>query len=472
MKRTLSLSMALLLLLSACAPAEQEETPKGKPVAQWVESFYEVSGETGETSVTTNLTEIPLTEPKGVLPVTYEPDWSVETSSADYLRELTDEKYGGRIFGSTGAKAAADWIEEEFKAMGIQPYGERKQYQHGFFAPSYEQMPGYASIVHPDGRETPLKLGEDWAFSASFEEVDLTLPLSADEAECLAGKAFLDKTNLEGRTDASLINITCDEDVYQNLFYANTEDSGSDIKVTPEVYEQLTQPGAMLHLQLPKAAEKSGIHYNVIGYLPGENPKLAIVLFGDYDSYGRSGAHLQSAYQTAGAATVLQTASWLSKAESLPCDVLFVAKASKSDGRNALEEMLLGQTDSNGDPIALYDQILFIQPENVGWADAEEPYCIMGADSQAMFAAELAGSIGLPIKASINPGFMEDYTSYVTIHQHDVFFDDSSARLLSNEMPDTFECIDTDELDDLSKKLTSWIMERGGSKLFRYPTFW
>ena len=465
MKRILSLSLVLLILLSACAPAGQEETPKGRPVAHWVETSFGVEGAAEEKEESTDLADIPLAEVVGVRPVAYEPDWSVETSSADFLRELTNEKYGGRIFGSSGSKEAANWIEEQFAAMGLQPFGSNEEYQKRFMSVSYEQMDGYAAIVHANGSETPLKLGVDWAFSASFEEVDLTLPLSSDEAECLAGNAFLDKTNFEGRPDDSLINITSSEDVYDGLIYANIEDTGSDIKVSPEVYEQLTQPGSKLHLRLPQAAEDTSYGLNVIGYLPGENQELAVVLFGNYEGYGRSGAHMQSAYRAASAATVMQTASWLSQAESLPCDVFFVAKGGKTDGRDGVENFFASQGSS-------YSQILFIQPENVGWADAEEPYCVTGEDEQAMFAAELAGGLGLPVKSLTNVGFSDENMTYVTIHQHDMFIDGSSAKVMSNTMADTFECIDTDELDDLSKQLASWIMERGGIKIFEYPTFW
>ena len=40
---------------------------------------------------------------------------------------------------------------------------------------------GKAFLVAPSGEETELKLGEEWAFQASPEEIDVTLTLLADQ---------------------------------------------------------------------------------------------------------------------------------------------------------------------------------------------------------------------------------------------------------------------------------------------------
>ena len=106
-----------------------------------------------------------------------------------------------------------------------------------------------------DGTQTPLTLGKDWVFRASYEAVDLTLPLSENFSDCEAGRAFLDANVTQQDTPRQYIDVISG-DVAKGIAYFNPKDYASRIMVTEEVYAKLKQDGAKLHLKLPATAQR------------------------------------------------------------------------------------------------------------------------------------------------------------------------------------------------------------------------
>ena len=187
MKKLLCLLLAATLLLTACQSEEEVMAPKEEVPTDKQESTVK------EESVIEEIDK-ELHWAEGFPLETEELPWTVYTSSAVYLQELCDPKYEGRAAGSSGNRAAADWIEEQFVGMGLQMYPSFSSYRHSFNSDVFEMLPGYAAIVSADGTETELELGVEWTYTPSYEELDLTLPLSENMEDCKAGKAFLDAT--------------------------------------------------------------------------------------------------------------------------------------------------------------------------------------------------------------------------------------------------------------------------------------
>mgnify|MGYP005794597697 CR=1 FL=1 len=199
MKRILALCLSLLLL-SGCMAAQTltPQSQQSEETRQNEEQTEEkTQQETSEETVSSEdeekqpdqpvEEEAPLTWVTDLPEVSFVPDWTVESSSEEFLMELSDPKYQGRVAGSTGNRTAADYIEEQFVRLGLQQLPELESYRQSFYCPVFEVMPGEAWIVSADGTQTPLTLGKDWVFRASYEEVDLTLPLSENISDCEAG---------------------------------------------------------------------------------------------------------------------------------------------------------------------------------------------------------------------------------------------------------------------------------------------
>jgi len=405
--------------------------------------------------------EAPLTWVTDLPKVSFVPDWTVESSSEEFLLELSDPKYQGRVAGSAGNRAAADYIEEQFVRLGLQQLPELESYRQSFYSSVFEVMPGEAWIMSADGTQTPLALGKDWVFRASYEAVDLTLPLSENISDCEAGRAFLDANVTQQDTPRQHIDVISG-DIAKGIAYFNPKDYASRIMVTEEVYAKLKQDGTKLRLKLPAAAQR-GEADNVVGFFLGEDSTKAVVLGAHFDGVGQCGSVMPGAYDNAsGVATLIQTVAWLSKADSLPCNVIVAAFNAEEIGFNGSRSFVNALADQ-------YEQILMINIDCVGWKG--EPSAVFGAMENSNLRNELAGGLGIPFKNEVYTGdqisFQERGIPAVTISQGDW-----NKKECLHTTRDTTENLDTEQMDELAKDLSAWVIERGSDAQERYPIFW
>ena len=102
----LMLAVSLVFLMTACQQEEmiQKETEQ--------ETSAEIQENTPEeTKPPKQKNDLSWT--KGIDPV-QEISGTVEGTTETYVRELTDPKYQGRVGGSEGNRAAADYLAKEF----------------------------------------------------------------------------------------------------------------------------------------------------------------------------------------------------------------------------------------------------------------------------------------------------------------------------------------------------------------------
>ena len=467
MKRTLALCLALLMLCSCGAT----ETP-GEEVPEAPSS--EVSENTEITEEV--IEEIPYQMPElqqvtGVPEVSFEPDWTVDTSSETALLELTKDKYQGRMIGTPGNIAAGQWIEQQFLDMGLQPLPGMEDLSQKYNDTVYQLLPAYAAVVAPDGTETELELAVDWIYKTSYEEVDLILPLSPELEDCAAGLAFLDANVTEQESPWKYIGVYSG-DVERGFSHFGLNYAASRVMVTEEVYEQLTQEGAKLHLKLPKAAE-SGYADNIVGYLPGEDSSKAVLICAKFDGNALYGQSMPGAFNNAGSvAAMLQTAEWLSKAETLPCDVIFAALnggQTKRKGGEALATYLKEMDEP-------YDQVVTMVLSCVGWKN-EEIVVYTNSDNLNLVQS-VAGGLNLRYKPDSAAGEQLEFKDepakmFAISFFNDAFYTKSEISTVMSTAKDTAENIDPAILDNLAKNICCWVMERGADTIPSFtPVVW
>lgn len=474
MKRILALCLSLLLLSGCTAvqtPKQQPEETQQNEEQTEEQTSEKTQQETSEETVSSEdeekpseqleAEEAPLTWVTDLPKVSFVPDWTVESSSEEFFLELSDPKYQGRVTGSAGNRAAADYIEEQFVRLGLQQLPDLESYRQSFYSPVFEVVPGEAWVVSADGTQTPLTQGKDWVFRASYEAVDLTLPMSENISDCEAGRAFLDAKVTQQNTPRQYIDVISG-DVEKGIAYFNPKDYASRIMVTEEVYAKLKQYGTKLRLKLPAVA-KRGEADNVVGFFPGEDSTKAVVLGAHFDGVGQCGSVMPGAYDNAsGVATLIQTAAWLSKADSLPCDVIVVAFNTEEidlNGSRSFANLLADQ----------YEQILMINIDCVGWKG--EPSAVFGAMENSNLRNELAGGLGIPFKNEVYAGdqfsFQQRGIPAVTISQGDW-----NKKECVHSTYDIEENLDPKQMDELAKDLSAWVIERGSDAQERYPVFW
>jgi len=66
----------------------------------------------------------------------------------DYVGELASEKYGGRLTGTAGFNAAAQWVADHLKEWGLKPGGDNDTYFQDFPNPYTLVFPGSEVVLH------------------------------------------------------------------------------------------------------------------------------------------------------------------------------------------------------------------------------------------------------------------------------------------------------------------------------------
>lgn len=454
----LMLAVSLVFLMTACQQEEmiQKETEQETP-AEIQENTPE------ETKPPKQKNDLSWT--KGIDPV-QEISGTVEGTTETYVRELTDPKYQGRVGGSEGNRAAADYLAKEFGRIGLQQLPQLGSWKQSYQTNIASILPGEAWIVAPDQTQTALELGKDWVFRASPEELDVTLSLTADQAVYNEGKAIWD-ANVESKGTARKLNLTTGE-VSAGMAYTNPSGNPSRILVSEEVYAQLKQPGYQIHLRLPDAIDEEGFAENVVGYLPGKDRTKAVVLGANFDGPGQCGPLLMSgAYNNAsGVATMIQTAEWLVQSDELPCDVIFAAfntEDNTENGSGALSKLIEDQ----------YEQIRMVNIKCIGWKG--QPLTIYGNNSEAVLRNSLAGGLELQYAdrdlGADEKAFYGEKMSAVLLFQ-DACLTNPEIMSVLNTTRDTADNLDFAMLDDIAKKLAAWVIERGDEPLDSYVVYW
>ncbi len=240
---------------------------------------------------------------------------------------LASDALEGRRTGEPGANLAAKYVEKMFRQYKLKPRSK-----DGLGKPSFLQTfphvtamtlgAGNALSFYGDEKNA-LKVGEDWmplAFSSatSFETakmIDVGYGISAttlghDDYRGLdvKGKVVIATDTVPDRNFASYDNrrkatiardagakgliIAGDVSKYRKLNYDNLGDAGIPVLVVSErliAEKRKDDSSVSVKIDLVK---KTADAYNVVGYLPGTDPKLkdeAIVFGAHYDHLGHGG---------------------------------------------------------------------------------------------------------------------------------------------------------------------------------------
>ena len=77
----------------------------------------------------------------------------------DYVKELTSEKYGGRLTGTAEFDAAVDWVISLLKSWGVQPGGDNGTYLQKFPNPYTLVFKGGECVLHLPVRDAKGDIG-------------------------------------------------------------------------------------------------------------------------------------------------------------------------------------------------------------------------------------------------------------------------------------------------------------------------
>jgi hypothetical protein len=306
----------------------------------------------------------------------------------DYAAELSSEKYKGRLSGSPGYEAAANWVADQLKNSGVKP-GMTDGTYFQWFPNAYSDVLTPGSIILLDGNNNQQKeynFPDDYfpgsnsaSGTVSGEVVYVGFGISAPELNYddyknvdVKGKIVLMQTGVPYNGKDSLLlkletysyhrykfqrarelgaagllyigKIANPNTSYlEGLVYAHISDS-----VTEELFAETGQKYAETHAAIVKTLQPNSFplnkkvklsastkHYpdsrscNVIGMIEGSDPVLkneAIIIGAHLDAVGSPGCLFPGALDNAsGSADILAAAKALASSEVKPArTIIFV----------------------------------------------------------------------------------------------------------------------------------------------------
>ena len=244
---------------------------------------------------------------------------SMEREISADLHYLTNEACAGRLAGTEGNKAAADYIARQFQGMGLQPLDGLEDYfqpyEQEIFDPNQQTQCLTAHFA--DGSTSEYRSGVDFYPLAVQGELDL-------EGKLRPAAEVENVLEILGPDGGVVGQVVCAMSATATLYPA--EAIGISIRVPEGLFAELSD-GTYIQVQGALETRESTLS-NVIGVYPGKSRDAAILVTAHFDHVGGYGdAVYPGAMDNAsGVAVLLQTARALTDGKiETPFDVVFCA---------------------------------------------------------------------------------------------------------------------------------------------------
>ena len=244
---------------------------------------------------------------------------AAETGLEADLSALTGADCAGRLAGTAGNEAAADYIAGQFQALGLQPLDGMEDYvqpyEQEIFDPNQQTQCLTAHFA--DGSTREYRSGVDFYPLAVQGELNLEGELrpAAEEENIL---------EILGPDGAVVGQVVCTLGATATLYPA--EAIGISIRVPEGLFAELSG-GTYIQVQGALETRESTLS-NVIGVYPGKSRDAAILVAAHFDHVGGYGdvVYPGAMDNASGVAVLLQTARALTEGKiETPFDVVFCA---------------------------------------------------------------------------------------------------------------------------------------------------
>ncbi|MFZ5354343.1 MAG: M28 family metallopeptidase [Bacillota bacterium] len=388
------------------------------------------------------------------------------------VNELASEKYAGRLAGTPGNKLSAEYIAEYFAKLGLENPKGLENYMQYYNQPyaALTSEPLLRIIDSAGNIVKDFENADDFVirfFDTNTRNLDADLPIYilenssqlTNDKERIKGSALLvsvrARENIGGniirellQTEAAVVLMETDlvssMRRYSELVvapfrkYYGMDKHGTYITIDSEAYSLLKAAGEKeqkVSFSCDFSAEASKRVPNVIGLLPGSDPKLKddyIIIGAHFDHVGdnMNGTYNSGALDNAsGTAVMMEIARLMSENKAKPKkSILFMAFNGEECG-------LLGSQYYAQHPIYPLDRAVMINLDMVGSTE-ELPLCVVTHDGgtnelkedMVKFAKQLGittaespgggsdhisfGEVGVPSVILINEDFLNGYHSY------------------------------------------------------------
>jgi|GEM_PF-2949574 len=259
---------------------------------------------------------------------------SIDPLAEEIVKEITADKYTGRLVGTEGNQLTAEYLADQFEANGLTPMNDEgylQKYTQEVGNPE-EQEP-QVSILMEDGSVLDLVLGTDYVCSIISEDLDLDIPIVVEPEEDaeLPGKCVvIFERGVKSRILCDVL-ITVD-DTFRFTPSIEKKDRKITLSITQTVLEQMKLGGAKRIIIRATSAHHMEEVCNVVGMIPGKNSheKRAIVFTAHFDHCGKQGENIYKGAldNASGVATMIDVARYVKEVvgeDGFDFDLVFAA---------------------------------------------------------------------------------------------------------------------------------------------------
>ena len=205
---------------------------------------------------------------------------AAETGVEADLSALTGADCGGRLAGTAGNQAAADYIAGQFQALGLQPLDGLEDYFQPYEQETFDpyQQTQCLTAYFADGSTREYRSGVDFYPLAVQGELDL-------EGELRPAAEEEDVLEILGPDGAVVGQVVRTLGATATIYPA--EAMGTSIRVPEELFDELS---GSTSVEVRGALEiRESTLSNVIGVYPGKSRDAAILVTAHFDHVGGMG---------------------------------------------------------------------------------------------------------------------------------------------------------------------------------------
>ncbi len=397
---------------------------------------------------------------------------SSSISVEETLKHLTSKECGGRLPGTEGNKNAKEYIEKTFKSIGLEPYGDGYlfEYTHEMWEPKKENYS--MDIRFSNGEVLECKYGEDFLESKMSNinyKGDMVKNYEYEDAEnkfvLLEGLGDIEEVLDKARGALVLY------DKFKKGSPKYVEDDFPIIQISPELYNELkSMEIEEVSIEFDVEAIKEEIpENNVVGIIPGENNKNAIVLTAHFDHVGSKGNIIWPGAidNASGVSALLDIAEKLKKyseKEKFKHDIVIC-------GFNGEESFFQGSTPFVEDISKRYENIYNINIDSVGLKDGGKLLIDgMGENNKLIKIMDnylkdkdFITSVDKELIVGIS-----DHTIFIERGINGVGLSQEGCEEIIHTSDDNIEKVDIEYIEKLSAAISDFIIENSG-KTFKLP---
>ena len=204
------------------------------------------------------------------------------------VNKLASAEFSGRLTGTEGGIKAGDYLLEEFKSIGLEPFfgdAYTQEFELEIYNPDRQKLE--LTVNYANGTKRSYEHGKDYTLRVPSKKYIGTFNLTFDKSdkELYSKAVILD--NLAERNDLTVspkVFFVSGEELYQNIYKVGYETP--IVQISRERYEEIIKYGSKsIDISIEYTPEKA-TGRNILGKIKGKDSDKLVIITAHYDGLG------------------------------------------------------------------------------------------------------------------------------------------------------------------------------------------